>query len=163
MGTVWERISPPVKGDGVRAEWTPSTVGKHYTLVDEGMASPNDADYVYTIVGAKREGWYIPTGLTGTGAIHRLRFGFRYKGSAVPVKPGVEIRLYVGGVQWGSTAQVSVDTDDVWTDGQVVFNFGPGKTVDDWNDAGTRVILIDSAPAVSGFTLPDEYAFQVDL
>jgi hypothetical protein len=161
MATVWERISPPVTGDAVRTEFTPSTPGTHYTLVDEGLSSPDDDDFVFTNVGDKREAYYIPTGLTGTGSIHSMRFGFRYKGEAVPVNPGLDITLLVGGEVWGSVANVSMNTNGAWRNAQVLFNFRPGRTVDDWNDAATRVIRMESAPSGSGYIAPSEYTPEV--
>ena len=45
MATV---ISQPISDQNVN--WTPSTAGSHYVLVDEGMARPLTSDYVYTTI-----------------------------------------------------------------------------------------------------------------
>jgi len=165
MAKVWERITPPLVNDTAVIEWTPSTAGTHYSLINEGMAAGDidDDDHILTITGAKKESLRINGALTGTGALHRVRVGFRYKGSAVPVIPGLEVTLFVKSVQWGSIAKLNVDTAGVWTNAQVTFNVGPGKTVAMWEAGPTRVLRFVSAPAVGGYVDPDQYEFQVDL
>jgi hypothetical protein len=174
MAITWVRLTPGVVNDGDTLEWT-STGAAHYTEVDEGVTGPaNDSDYILSITGDKEDRLRIPKmstngapAVTSTDAVHRVRFGFRYKAEAVPVSPALSITILVddgtGTVQpWGSTTEVSLNTDGEWHNGQVTFNVGPGRTVADWDVSGVRAVGLVSAPATGGGVPPEDYQFQTN-
>lgn len=159
MARSWQRISPPVINDGI-VQWTPSTPGTHYTLVDEGMESYDDSDFIFVSIGEKKDVFRVDRLNGASKVITRLRVGFRYKGEAVPEAPGLELTWFIGGVRWGSIAKVNVNSDGEWVNGQATFNLGSGYTTDDWDAAGTRAIRFLAAPAGPGYTYPEGYGFE---
>lgn len=157
MGTTWERIFPPLVNDGNVTTFTPSTPGAHNVLIKEGMESPDDSDFIFALADDKQDRFRVPGGLTPSRNLRKIRVGIRFKGEAIPQTPGLNVNLFVGGGAWGSVAKINVDSGGVIVDGQVTFNVGPGKTTDDWNSAGVRLLWFTSKSAGSGYIPPEEY------
>ena len=157
MGTTWERIFPPLVRDGNVTTFTPSTPGTHYNLIDEGMKLPDDSDFIFASVGDKQDRFRIPTGLTKTGTIKRIRIGFRYSSESLPITPAMTIDLFAGGSRWGSVVKLRLNSGGGTLDRQAVINIEPGRTTDDWNDAGTRLLWFTAKAWEPGYVDPPEY------
>jgi len=163
MAIVYELVAPCVEDDGGTTEWSAVGDTDHYKTVDEGVVSPDDADYIQIQQADKTEEFVMVKTLTNSsGYINKVRVGFRYAGEALPMSPALAIELWVDSAQWGSTNEFNIDTGgvDEIVDGQAEFNVSGNYEVTEWTGATEIILKFISRPEGAGFPPPPEFDFE---
>ena len=158
MALTWVRVSPPVNADGATLEWAPVGGANHYALLDEGLDSPNDADYIRINNPDKTDEMKIPAQLAGTegGFVRRVKVGFRYEGIDHGQSPNIAFELWLDGTQYGNTLEYNAEIGTI-TDAQA--EFFVNIPVADYAAFTTRLLKIISKGENGGASDPPVWDF----
>lgn len=101
-----------VDGDVGTPEWDTTTGSDHYTEIDEGTASPNDADYIETTTGDDMDEFSLGATPANTDTVTQVDVTIRGKLTDSGSAANYDVELW----RTGSTVQVGATKNITGTD-----------------------------------------------